>query len=170
MNGCSTNMDFVNYMHIHDFLMHSAAKEIVIKLPNMSMDNFWTPLSVSTKAERLVIIGPCEGLAGSKTKLFCQNLQEIFLKPLSHNCIKSSSDESSDHINGICVLDVETVLNSKTTVQFYNNIFVGDLMYMQRCSANNVLTERFFEDYKISGGRKDKTTWLEKWTQKGQNF
>ena len=33
MNGRSTNMDFVNNMHIHDFLMHSDAKKVFIKLP-----------------------------------------------------------------------------------------------------------------------------------------
>ena len=162
-NGYEPRMAFVPYMHIQDLLKFNQAKEVVLKLPQIDIENFWTQLSVSPIAEKLVIIGPCKGLIGMKTNIFCQNLREIILKPSSHSCFFSPSDESSLHRNGICVVDVESVLKYNWNVEYYNNVFVGDLIFMKQCCAFNVLAERFYEDYKNCGGKMGKHGWLDSW-------
>ena len=163
-NGIISNLDFVYYMHVRDLLLHSTAKQVIIKLPSIiSMDNLTTPLIVSKKAEKLTIIGPCEGLVGSKTRLWCENLSEIVIKSSNQHCTLKTKDDSMFHRNGICVMHAETVLMTNGKVQYYNNIFVGDIKTMQKSCGNDTIIERFFEDYKTCGGKEKKVDWLKSW-------
>ena len=165
MSGYEPRMAYVHYKHIHDLLKFSKAKEVILKLPDIDLKNFWSPLSVSENAEKLVIIGPCNGLIGRNTNFVCENLKEIILKPSHHNCEICFQGESVLHKNGICVVDIESVLKMNWSVQYYNNVYVGDLVHMRQCCAFNVMAERFYENHKQNGGTMERHDWMECWNK-----
>ena len=77
---------YVHYVHVHDLLKFSCAKEVVLTFPDIDMKNYWTPLYLSENIEKLVIIGPCTGLIGQNTAFLSENLIEIILKPIHKDC------------------------------------------------------------------------------------
>ena len=152
---------YVHYIHIHDLLKFSSAKEVVLNLPDIDLEHFWTPLKISEETEKLVIIGPCNGLMGLNTDLFCENVREITVKPSSQDCKIGHPSESFLHKNGICVVDMTSVLKHNWNVEYYNNVYVGDLAHMRQCCAFNLMVERFHDDYKKCGGEMEKQAWME---------
>lgn len=152
---------YVHYIHIHDLLKFSSAKEVVLNLPDIDLEHFWTPLKISEETEKIVIIGPCNGLMGLNTDLFCDNLREITVKPSHQKCKIGPPSESLFHKNGICVVDITSVLKHNWNVQYYNNVYVGDLSHMRQCCSFNLMVERFHENYKKCGGGMEKQAWME---------
>ena len=153
-------MTFIHYIHLSDLFQFCRAKEIILKFPQMTLTN--SSLKLSYYAEKVTIVGPCKGLFNicMSKYLMCVRLKELIVTPLSEHCTLS---DNSIHRNGICVINVKLILKHNPNIQYFNNIFVGDLFMMQECCQISILAERFFEAYRRNGGDLSKHIWLNTW-------
>ena len=153
-------MTFIHYIHVSDLLQFCRAKQVILEFPEMALTNFSLPLKLSYDAEKVTIVGPCKGLFNMFNYLMCVRLKELIVTPLSEHCTLS---DNSIHRNGICVINVKLILKHNPNIQYFNNIFVGDLFMMQECCQISILAERFFESYRRNGGDLSKHIWLNTW-------
>ena len=158
-----SRMAFIHYIHVGDILQFCKAKEILVKFPQILNIKHKIPLALSNTAEKITLIGPCQGLFTMSNDLFCVNVKELVVKPSSKHCMFGDFHDSTLHNNGICVVNVKTKLQYSPNIQYYNNVFVGDSYTMKDCCYRQVLAERFYEDYQKRGGVLSKEKWLSYW-------
>ena len=145
LNKCKDKILTTEYLDTFLRIMkYSVARTFVLHLhqsvtPNMRGSN---ALSFPDMTNKLVIIGPCNGLL-DKRILIQTFAKDIVAKPIYEICSINKVFGKSSHIPGICVVDIMKILKNYS-IENYNSINVADLVYMRECCSYHVAAERFY--------------------------
>ena len=147
---------------IVEVMKNSNAKEFVLKVHNKIIGGVQPYiLKFPSMVERLVVMGPCLMLTNKRLSIYSDNLRKIVVKSLNELCTFTEAFGETGHINGICVLDVEKVLKI-WTIQYYNGVYIADLIHMKQCCSFNVASERLYNSLLSAETNIDKNDYGEK--------